>query len=150
MEKEALRVVIDTNEFVFALIGPADNASYRLLNLLVSDHEGFEVRIPQTIATESLRNLPARAHPRFFSLLNTLTSIDPDYLVPFEVGERYRALGMKTGDALIAAYCDWIETDVLVSENRHFLVEYRSDLDFEVLIAQTFVERFGTPARDEQ
>jgi predicted nucleic acid-binding protein len=143
MERKTLRIVIDTNEFVFALTGPAASAPLRLLETLVRAAERFEVRIPQTVVTECARNLPTRARPRLFALLNALASIDPDYVVPFETGERYRAVGMKAGDALIAAYCDWIEADVLLSENRHFLLDYRQHLPFEVLTAEHFLQEFG-------
>ncbi len=35
----------------------------------------------------------------------------------------YRQLGLKTGDAMIAAFCEQEAIDVLISENRHFLHE---------------------------
>ena len=143
MARETLRIVIDTNEFVFALTGPAGSASHRLLEALLRAPDRLEVRVPQIVISECARKLPAGTRPQFFALLNAVAAIDPDYVVPFEIGERYRDIGMKSADALIAAYCEWIEADALVSENRHFLVQYRPHLPFETLTAAGFLEQLG-------
>lgn len=42
---------------------------------------------------------------------------------------------MKSPDAFIAAYAEWIGADVLVTENRHFLTRQK-DLPFKVLTAE--------------
>jgi len=141
--RKSFRIVIDTNEFVFALTGQAGNSSLRVLETLLSGDDSFEVRVPQIVVTECARNLPRHTRPQLYALLNALTSIDPDYVVPFETGERYRLLGLKPADALIAAYCEWIDADALVSENRHFLVQYRKRLPFDVWTAEQFLRRFG-------
>ncbi len=145
MARATLRIVIDTNEFVFALTGPSGSASHRLLEMLLRASDRFEVRIPQIVVTECAHNLPASTRPQLFALLDAVTAVDPDYVVPFEIGERYRVIGMKPADALIAAYCEWIEADTLVSENRHFLAQYRPHLPFDTLTAAGFLEQWGPP-----
>jgi predicted nucleic acid-binding protein len=144
--RTSLRIVVDTNEFVFALTGPTDSPPLRMLEVQLRARDHFEIRLPQIIVNECARNLPQRMHPQLFDLLNSLASIDPDYVVPFEVGERYRSLGLKPADALIAAYCDWIDADALVTENRHFLVRHRKHMPFEVLTADAFLLRHGGTA----
>jgi len=60
--------------------------------------------------------------------------------VRVELFEKYRdKKGLKEGDALIAAFAEFVKTDYLVSENRHI---YR-DLDIREFIAvnaQGFLE----------
>jgi len=65
----------------------------------------------------------------------SLTTIDEDFLVPFELGTKYEAEGFKPADAFIAAYTEWVGADVFVTENRHFL-KHNPDLPFNVLTAQ--------------
>lgn len=143
MARKSPRIVLDTNEFVFALTGPTASPSLRMLESLLRDRDRFEIRVPQIVVTECARNLPPGTRPQLFALLDALASIDPDYVVPFETGERYRSVGLKPADALIAAYCDWIEADALVTENRHFLVQYREHLSFDVLTAEGFLQQLA-------
>jgi hypothetical protein len=60
--------------------------------------------------------------------------------VPVEFFEKYRnEKGLKEGDALIAAFAEFVKTDYLISENRHI---YR-DLDireFTPVNAEEFLE----------
>src|SRR4030043_454060 len=64
--------------------------------------------------------LPKEFHT-FIRLINLLTPIDEDFFVPFELGFKYEAVGLKEADALIAAYTEWVGADALVTANRHFL-----------------------------
>lgn len=64
-----------------------------------------------------------------------MTSIDEDFVVPFELGTKYEARGLKPADAFIAAYTEWVGADALVTENRHFLTR-QTDLPFRVLTAE--------------
>ena len=71
----------------------------------------------------------------FFVFISELTTIDEDFLVPFELGVKYEIRGLKMVDAFIAAYTEWVGADVLVTENRHFLKHDR-DLPFKILTAE--------------
>ncbi len=43
--------------------------------------------------------------------------------VPVELFEKYRnEKGLKEGDALIAAFAEFVKTDYLISENRHIFL----------------------------
>ena len=68
--------------------------------------------------------------------INTLTKIDEDTEVPFELGAKYETKGLKPADAFIAAYTEWVGADALVTENRHFL-SLHSNLPFKVVTAET-------------
>jgi uncharacterized protein (DUF2164 family) len=71
----------------------------------------------------------------FLKFINVFTTIDEDFLIPFELGAKYEIKGLKEADALIAAYTEWVGADVLVTENRHFL-NHHSDLPFKILTAE--------------
>jgi hypothetical protein len=57
------------------------------------------------------------------------------FIVPFELGAKYESTGLKSADAFIAAYTEWVGADVVVTENRH-LVTRRIDLPFRILQAE--------------
>jgi len=70
----------------------------------------------------------------FIRVIGTLTAIDEDFLVPFDLGLKYESRGFKPADAFIAAYAEWVGADALVTENRHFLSK-NPGLPFKVLTA---------------
>ena len=67
--------------------------------------------------------------------IHQLTIPDENFVVPFNLGRRYEARGLKSADALIGAYAEWMEVDILVSQNRHFLGRQK-DLPFKVVTAE--------------
>jgi predicted nucleic acid-binding protein len=93
------------------------------------------LRIPRLIIEEVHNNLTPEAFKEFILFINTLTKIDEDINVPFELGAKYEAKGLKPADAFIAAYAEWTGADVLVTENRHFLSR-QSNLPFKVINAE--------------
>jgi len=102
---------------------------------LASSPLEHQLRIPRIIVEEVRRNLVPREFREFFELISELTTIDEDFLIPFEIGVKYEKKGLKEADALIAAYTEWVGADALVTENRHFL-NHHSDLPFKVLTAE--------------
>ena len=133
--KKNLRLVIDSNEYIFAL-GPAKaDASLKLLEKLLETSELHTVRIPRTIFEEVKRNLTPQYLREFITFINIFTIIDEDFLVPFELGVKYEQMGLKEADALIAAYVEWTGADAMVSENRHFL-GHNPNLPFKILNAE--------------
>ena len=91
---------------------------------------------------ELRRNLSGEVFREVLALIQQVTIIDEDFLVPFELGAKYEQRGLKSADAFIAAYVEWVGADVLVSENRHFLHRH-ADLTFRVMSADTFLIRFA-------
>jgi predicted nucleic acid-binding protein len=93
------------------------------------------LRIPRTIVEEVRRHLCPEDFLKFIRVINTLAKIDEDFVIPFEIVFKYESAGFKPADAFIAAYAEYVGADVLVSENRHFLVHH-SALPFKVLTAE--------------
>lgn len=94
-------------------------------------HPAPTLRIARLIVNEVRINLHPKAFKEFILFLNGLTRIDEDFLIPFELGAKYEARGLKSADAFIAAYAEWAKADILVSENRHFLTRQKN-LPFKV------------------
>ena len=132
--KRNLRLVVDSNEYIFAF-GPAKaDASFALIERLLETSDSHIVRLPRTIFEEVKRNLSPEYLREFIAFINAFTIIDEDFFVPFEIGARYEAMGLKEADALIAAYAEWVGADALVTENRHFLSK-NPHLPFKVMTA---------------
>jgi hypothetical protein len=133
--KKKLQFVIDSNEYIFAF-GPSKKlVSYAFLMKLLETGHAHTVRITRTIVEEINRNLSHEAFGEFISFINSLTTIDEDFVVPFELGSKYEFMGFKPADAFIAAYVEWVGADALVSENRHFLGR-NPDLPFKIINAE--------------
>jgi predicted nucleic acid-binding protein len=129
-----LRLVVDSNEYIFAF-GPAKaDSSLRLLEKLFESKHAYTIHIPRTIFEEVKRNLLPVSLCEFIIFINEAASIDEDFFVPFEIAFKYERKGLKTADAFIAAYAEWVGADVLVTENRHFLSR-NPNLPFKVLTA---------------
>ena len=131
-----MRIVIDSNEYIFAF-GPFRNpAAKAVLDCLLDKPNIHTVRIPRTIFEEVKRNLSLEVFQEFNIFINKLTAVDEDIVVPFEVGFRYESMGLKPADAFIASYAEWVGADALVTENRHFLTRH-SRLPFKIINAES-------------
>ena len=128
-----MRFVLDTNEFIGAFKAKPNPTVSNLLNKLTT--EQHPLFITRTIINEVRRNLSTINFSRFIKFIHIIATIHEDAFVPFEIGIKYGSLGLKPADTFIAAYCEWIKADVLVSENRHFLTR-TSNLPFKVLTAE--------------
>ena len=134
-----MRLVLDTNEYIFAF-GPAKaDASLKLLENLLEKRHSHIVRLPRTIFNEVKRNLPPEYFLEFIKFINAFTTIDEDSLIPFELGVKYEIRGFKIADAFIAAYAEWVGADALITENRHFL-KHNPGLPFKVLTADKYLK----------
>ena len=129
-----MRFVIDSNVYIFAF-GPSKEFKDRdFFSKLLNKVSTHTICIPRTIFEEVKRNLSPEAFQEFNKLINALSRVEEDIVVPFEIGFKYETKGLKTNDAFIAAYAEWVGADCLVTENRHFLSRH-SDLPFKVLTA---------------
>ena len=127
-------LILDANEYILAFSPAAEEHSKSLLDIIVERHPLIPIRISRLIINEVRANLTPDVFSNFIGLILDITTIDEDFLVPFELGAKYEAKGLKSADALIAAYTEWTGADVLVTENRHFLSR-QTDLPFKVLTA---------------
>ena len=126
-------LVLDSNEFIFGF-GVARKPSCEALLDSITEAPANSIRIPRLIVEEVGRHLTPEEFREFIDFIMSLTIIDEDFVVPFELGSKYEAEGFKSADAFIAAYVEWTGADALVTENRHFLRQ-RDNLSFRVLNA---------------
>jgi predicted nucleic acid-binding protein len=130
-----LLLVLDSNIFIFGFGLVKDTTSKRLIFKIIEKYSLHPIRASRRIIEEVRQHLSPEDFVKFIRLINTLTTIDEDIVVPFEIAFRHEAKGFKPADAFIAAYTEWVGADVLVTENRHFLTRH-IDLPFKVLTAE--------------
>ncbi len=106
-----------------------------LVDAILDASSIHSIRIPRLITEEVGRHLTPEEFREFIEFITNLTTIDEDFVVPFELGAKYELEGLKPADAFIAAYTEWTGADVLVTENRHFL-RHHSNLPFKILNAE--------------
>ena len=127
-----IRLVLDTNIWVFAF-SEADLPSCTKLLEYVAIAK-ISVYIPRTIIREVQNNLRPILFKEFILFVHKTAHIEEDNIVPFELGMKYEAMGLKPADAFIGSFTEWVGAEVLVSENRHFLTR-QPHLPFKVLTA---------------
>ncbi len=130
-----MRLVLDANEYIFSLGLFKKQSCESLWKLFLETFPSHSICICRTIAEEVRANLTLQEFQNFTKLISTFAPIDEDFLVPFELGAKYEAKGLKPADALIAAHTEWVGADASVTENRHFLTR-QTDLPFRVLTAE--------------
>ncbi|MBU2437317.1 MAG: type II toxin-antitoxin system VapC family toxin [Candidatus Omnitrophica bacterium] len=127
-------LVLDSNIYIFGFGFLKDPACEELLFIIAEKPSLYNLRISRAIVKEVSPNLTPENFQKFILFIDTLTKIDEDFLIPFELGAKYEAKGLKPADALIAAYAEWTGADSLITENRHFL--FRQNLPFKILSAK--------------
>lgn len=132
-------LVIDSNEYILAFGLTKEQASKCLLDPLLEKPTAHTLRIPRLTVEEVRRHLTPETFREFIEFITDLTTIDESFLVPFEIGTKYEAKGLKSADAFIAAYTEWVGADILITENRHFLTLH-VDLPFRILTAEKSVK----------
>ncbi len=130
-----MQLVLDSNEYIFALGLSRKKSCETLLKHLINNISSHSICTCRTIVEEVRVNLTIKDFHNFVKFINIFTNIDEDFLIPFELGAKYESRGLKDADALIAAFTEWAGADVLVTENRHFLTRRRG-LPFKVLTAK--------------
>ena len=129
-----MRLVLDANEYIFALGFFKKERCESLLKFLIDSFPSHSISICRTIVEEIRVNLSPKEFQNFIKFINILTTIDEDFFIPFEIGVKYEMKGLKPSDAFIAGFTEWVGADALVTENRHFLNRH-PDLPFKVLSA---------------
>lgn len=142
-----LVIVLDSNEYIFSF-GLFKKPSCEIfLNTLLEYNDTFSIRITRTIFNEVRANLTPEEFKEFILFINTLSiRVDEDYEIPFELGSKYEAMGLKPADAFITAYTEYVGANILVSENRHFLSRH-SNLPFKICNAEQCLKLIKTSRR---
>ncbi len=128
-------LILDSNVYIFGFGLVKVPACVELILTIIEKSSSHTLRIPRTIIEEVRRHLCPEDFLKFINVINTLTRVDEDFIIPFETVFKYELAGFKPADAFIAAYTEYVGADILVSENRHFLTHH-SDLPFRILTAE--------------
>jgi predicted nucleic acid-binding protein len=129
-----LIIVLDSNEY----INYFDN-KILLLDKIFIDGK-IVVYINETITKEVTNNLSKLLVKDFYDFL-LRNNINVYYeKMGFNLLEKYKKLGLKKGDIVIAAFCETIGADYLITENRHFLKSRKFD-KFKVLSLKGFLRK---------
>lgn len=135
-----MQLVLDSNEYLFALGAERKAACEALVSTILEDPAAYRIRLSRTILEEVRRNTAPQRFRDFWLFLQALgVIVDEDREVPFELGVKYESLGLKPGDAFIAAYTEWAGAEYLITENRDFLA--LTSLPFKVVRAEAFLKR---------
>lgn len=135
-----MRICIDSCVFIHGLEGN-DPAARRLITLISPT---LQLVVPRLVAQEVTRNLHSPEQVRrFYRLFHEIDwAFIVDEPIPTDLVEKYVHLGLPAkADAFIGAFAEWMEARYLISDNRHFLRELRTDA-FDVLDADGFVARW--------
>jgi predicted nucleic acid-binding protein len=133
-----MRVSLDTNVWIFGLVGE-DDFCQRILDNLGQ----FNVIVPDQVRRELSRNLPQTMMRRFYRFTQQ-ANVQLNYdEVPEIYITMFEAKGLKKGDAIIGGFAEWQKVNKIVSDNRDFLRGLSAGHYFEVMSPQEFCEVFG-------
>jgi len=131
----SMKISLDTNIFVAGIQKTNRWCCYVVDHLYQLKDE---LLLPVIVEKEVCRNLTLQ-DARLFHQMLRLLDYPVDYeLPPPEFVCKYHQLGLKKGDMLIGAFCEFRHIEYFVSENRHFLKELHTDA-FTVINAETFL-----------
>ena len=137
-------LVLDSNEYIFSFGFFSGPFAAKLVDAVLATYPLHSIRIPRLIVEEVRRNLTHEEYKEFIGFITNITTIDEDFVVPFELGAKYEMFGLKSADAFIAAYVEWTGADALVTENRHFLRRHEN-LQFSILTAEACLGLMNLP-----
>lgn len=135
-------ICLDSNVYILAF-GDEPAADCEGVTVLVAASPSrFRLRVPRLAVKEIGRNLVPIQLKRLHNFWRKMgCSIDEEEIVPIGLIKAYRDRGLKSGDSVIAAYCDHLGMDALISENRDFLA-MTTPLPFRILKAAEFLREF--------
>lgn len=127
-------IVLDSNEYISYL-----SKKILFLDKIISDDK-ITICINETITKEVVNNLSKLLIKDFYDFL-LRNSLNIYYeKIPLHLFQKYKRLGLKKGDITIAAFCENVKADYLITENRHFLKSKRFD-KFKVLSLEEFLSK---------
>lgn len=113
-----------------------------LLEHIASNRKKYLLSICRPILDEVGRHLLPQQVSEIYSYLNALeVPVDERWGVPFEFVERYVGKGLKSGDAFISGYTEWVGAECLISENRADIVSQAELFPFKVFTAEQFLKK---------
>ena len=132
------RISLDTNILIFGLLKIDPYAELLLQNLFL-----FDVRICEQVERELWNNFADWELKLFYEQAELLPSFSIVYQMPSKILlKKYQMMGLKLGDAKIAAFCEEEDIDFFITENRHFL-HHLTERSFTIVDCKTFCDTFS-------
>ena len=132
------KISLDTNVIIFGLRNLDPSAAMLLKSLFL-----FDVSLCFQVERELRKNLAEHEFRQFYDPVGLLPTLSISYQpIGEQIIAHYRQFGLKTGDALIAAFCEQEAVEILISENRHFLKELPTRT-FEIMDSEHFCQKFS-------
>ena len=129
------RISLDTNVLIFGLRKIDPYAELLLQNLFL-----FDVRICEQVERELWNNFADWELKLFYEQAELLPFFSIVYQMPSEILlKKYQMMGLKLGDAKIAAFCEEQGIGFFITENRHFL-QHLTERSFTIVDCKTFCE----------
>ena len=91
-------LILDSNEYIFGFGAFKKPACEMLLDIISDTFPIHSIRIPRLIAEEVGRHLTPEEFREFIGFITNLTTIDEDFVVPFELGVQYELKGLKPAE----------------------------------------------------
>ncbi len=137
MDKKQI-IVLDSNEIILGLEA-AKPSSQGLIDNLDELSNLHDFKISNHIFQEIIRNLSQDTKEKFKKLLSLGIIKIEESKINKSLINKYKNLGLKKGDILVAAYTELVKAGFLVSENRHFLEELKTRT-FKIINAKQFIK----------
>jgi len=141
-----MKVILDTNEYIFGLDKESGNEdSLKLLDvvrLLLNEVDDFRLLVPEIIRKEVQRNIPNDFESDFYRFIYSNKKIKHHSVtdIPMKLFKKYhKDRGLKEGDALIAAFAEFTGIDYIISENRHIYKDTKIN-EFVTMNAGEFLD----------
>ena len=127
-------IVLDSNEYINYI----EKKTFLLDKIFLYDK--IIVYLNETITKEVTNNLGEPLVKDFYDFLFR-NDINVYYeKMELKLLQKYKKLGLKKGDIAIAAFCEAINADCLITENRHFLKSKKFD-KFKILSIKEFLNK---------
>ena len=128
-----MKIILDSNVYVFYF---ADKST-DLIKIL--KNKKCRIFINDLIFSEVIRNLRKENVKDFKNLIKSPVFSVVVEITPAHIIEKYKKLELKKGDIVIAAFCEHIQADYLITENRHFLKKMEIE-GCKILTAKEFID----------
>ena len=126
-------IILDSNEYInyFNKKIPLDK---------VFSNQDIIIYINSIIIREVIRNLKELQIKEFYNIIFNKNINFYGQKLTFQLLTKYKKLGLKKGDIAIAAFCEAINANYLITENRHFLKSEKFD-ECKVLSLKKFLTK---------
>jgi hypothetical protein len=131
-----LIIILDSNEYINYL-----NKETLLLQKVFLD-KNLSIWINDHIIREVLRNIKELQKKEFYNIIFKYNINFYGLKLPIHLLDKYKNLGFKKGDIVVAAFCKSVPAEYLISENRHFLRNVKI-YAFKVVTLKEFVNNIG-------